>query len=51
MQQPPAYLYQDFLESNEARPVRILSEYLEPLKTVSGAEDSGHGRLFRFGAR
>ena len=32
MQQPPAYLYPEFLESNEARPVRILSEYLEPLK-------------------
>src|SRR6266571_4865674 len=32
MKQPPAYLYPEFLESNEARPVRILSEYLEPLK-------------------
>jgi uncharacterized protein (TIGR00730 family) len=32
MQQPPAYLYKEFLESSEARPVRILSEYLEPLK-------------------
>jgi uncharacterized protein (TIGR00730 family) len=31
-QQPLAYLYQDFLESAEARPIRILSEYLEPLR-------------------
>jgi uncharacterized protein (TIGR00730 family) len=31
-QQPLAYLYQEFLESAEARPVRILSEYLEPLR-------------------
>ena len=32
MPQPPlAYLNPDFLESDEARPIRILSEYLEPL--------------------
>jgi uncharacterized protein (TIGR00730 family) len=31
-QQPLAYLYQEFLESAEARPIRILSEYLEPLQ-------------------
>src|SRR5919206_4369452 len=31
-QQPLAYLYPEFLESPEARPIRILSEYLEPLK-------------------
>src|SRR5262247_2636217 len=31
-QQPLAYLNQEFLESAEARPVRILSEYLEPLR-------------------
>src|SRR5713226_6414305 len=31
-QQPMAYLYPDFLESPEARPIRILSEYLEPLR-------------------
>jgi uncharacterized protein (TIGR00730 family) len=30
-QQPLAYLYRDFLESAEARPLRILAEYLEPL--------------------
>jgi uncharacterized protein (TIGR00730 family) len=30
-QQPLAYLNEDFLDSNEARPIRILSEYLEPL--------------------
>src|SRR5881409_584113 len=31
-QQPLAYLYPEFLESPEARPIRILSEYLEPLR-------------------
>src|SRR2546427_1480446 len=31
-QQPMAYLYPEFLESDEARPIRILSEYLEPLR-------------------
>jgi hypothetical protein len=30
--QPLAYLYPEFLESSEGRPVRILSEYLEPLR-------------------
>jgi uncharacterized protein (TIGR00730 family) len=32
MTQPLAYHDLDFLDSSEARPVRILSEYLEPLK-------------------
>jgi uncharacterized protein (TIGR00730 family) len=31
-QQPLAYLDPDFLESEEGRPVRILSEYLDPMK-------------------
>src|SRR5579872_1870275 len=31
-QQPLAYLYPEFLESDEARPLRILAEYLEPLQ-------------------
>src|SRR5471030_7956 len=31
-QQPLAYLYPEFLESEEGRPVRILAEYLEPLR-------------------
>jgi uncharacterized protein (TIGR00730 family) len=31
-QQPLAYLFPEFLESPEARPIRILSEYLEPLR-------------------
>src|SRR2546426_9279189 len=31
-QQPLAYLLPEFLESAEARPIRILAEYLEPLK-------------------
>src|SRR6478609_6004511 len=30
-QQPLAYLDPEFLDSEEARPIRILSEYLEPL--------------------
>jgi uncharacterized protein (TIGR00730 family) len=30
--QPLAYLYPEFLESADARPIRILSEYLEPLR-------------------
>ena len=30
--QPLAYLMPDFLNSEDARPIRILSEYLEPLK-------------------
>jgi uncharacterized protein (TIGR00730 family) len=31
-QQPMAYLNQEFLDSQEARPIRILTEYLEPLQ-------------------
>ena len=31
-QQPLAYLSEEFLESAEARPIRFLSEYLEPLR-------------------
>jgi uncharacterized protein (TIGR00730 family) len=30
--QPLAYQFEEFLESAEARPIRILSEYLEPLR-------------------
>jgi uncharacterized protein (TIGR00730 family) len=30
--QPLAYLMRDFVESGEGRPIRILSEYLEPLR-------------------
>ena len=32
VQQPLAYLYPEFLDSPEARPIRILAEYLEPLR-------------------
>ncbi len=32
MSQPVAYLFEEFLESAEGRPIRILSEYLEPLR-------------------
>src|SRR5256885_11021848 len=31
-QQPLAYLNPEFLDSNDARPIRLLSEYLEPLR-------------------
>ena len=31
-QQPLAYLNPEFLDSSDARPIRILSEYLEPLR-------------------
>ena len=34
-QQPLAYLFPEFLESPEARPIRILSEYLEPMRRFS----------------
>ena len=30
--QPVAYLYPEFLESPDGRPIRILAEYLEPLR-------------------
>src|SRR6187551_3462203 len=30
--QPLAYMSSEFLESDEARPIRILAEYLEPLR-------------------
>jgi uncharacterized protein (TIGR00730 family) len=33
-QQPLAYLYPEFLESIEARPIRILAEYLEPWRRL-----------------
>jgi uncharacterized protein (TIGR00730 family) len=32
MTQPVAYLYEEFLESADGRPIRILAEYLEPLR-------------------
>src|SRR5438445_2403879 len=38
MTQPMAYLYPEFLESAEARPIRILSEYLEPLRRFKEAK-------------
>ena len=31
-QQPLAYHDEEFLESTDARPIRILAEYLEPLR-------------------
>ena len=50
-QQPLAYLYPEFLESDEGRPIRILAEYLEPLRRFKETEDPGHRRLLRIGAR
>jgi uncharacterized protein (TIGR00730 family) len=38
MAQPLAYLYPEFLESAEARPIRILAEYLEPLRRFKEAK-------------
>src|SRR5258708_24799169 len=32
--QPLAYMDPEFLESDDARPVRILAEYLEPLRRL-----------------
>jgi uncharacterized protein (TIGR00730 family) len=32
--QPLAYMNEDFLESDDARPIRILAEYLEPLRRL-----------------
>ncbi|MEQ1731489.1 MAG: TIGR00730 family Rossman fold protein [Vicinamibacterales bacterium] len=37
-QQPLAYLYPEFLESPDGRPIRILSEYLEPLRRFREAK-------------
>jgi uncharacterized protein (TIGR00730 family) len=33
-EQPLAYMDAEFLESNDARPIRILAEYLEPLRRL-----------------
>jgi hypothetical protein len=49
-QQPLAYENLEFLDSNEARPVRLLSEYLEPLKRFK-ARRSRTRSCFRVGAR
>ena len=49
-QQPLAYLDPEFLESDEGRPIRIISEYLEPLAALQGTEDPGHGGVLRIGA-
>ncbi|MDB4986318.1 MAG: hypothetical protein JWN04_1496 [Myxococcaceae bacterium] len=46
----PALAYKDaeFLESEEARPVRILAEYLEPLRTFK--REGVHGTVVFFGS-
>ena len=33
-EQPLAYMDSEFLESDDARPLRILAEYLEPLRRL-----------------
>ena len=33
-EQPLAYMDAEFLESDDARPIRILAEYLEPLRRL-----------------
>ncbi len=42
---PVAYLNETFLESPDARGLRILSEYLEPLVPFSRRKDAGYGGL------
>ncbi len=37
-EQPLAYLYPEFLESADGRPIRILAEYLEPLRRFREAK-------------
>ena len=49
--QPLAYHGPEFLESDDARPMRILAEYLEPLRRFKAAEHPGHGGVLRLGAR
>ena len=45
---PLAYKDDEFLESEEARPVRILAEYLEPLRTFQ--REGVHGTVVFFGS-
>ena len=44
-----AFLDAAFLESDEARPIRIMAEYLEPLRRFKAQNNPGHGRLLRLG--
>jgi len=45
---PLAYKDEKFLDSDEARPVRILAEYLEPLQTL--CREQGHETIVFFGS-
>ena len=45
--QPLAYMNPEFLESDEARPIRILAEYLEPHRRFRAAAHSRHRRVLR----
>ena len=47
---PLAYKDDEFLDSDDARPLRILAEYLEPLRDFSPRADPRHHRLLRLGA-
>ena len=49
----PALAYNDpkFIDSDEGRPVRIVSEYLAPLRTLSAAGVERDGRVFWLGPR
>ena len=40
----------EFLDSDDARPLRILAEYLAPLQAFRREQISRHGRLLRIGA-
>ena len=42
-QQPLAYEYPEFLDSNDARPIRILAEYLEPATSAAIEPDNKGG--------
>ena len=44
---PLAYKNEEFLNGRDSRPLRIISEYLEPLSHFRRQRDSGHGGVFR----
>ena len=44
--QPLAYMDRGFLESDDARPIRILAEYLEPLRRLKEQNIQDTVRLF-----
>ena len=46
---PKAYKNPEFLNSPQARTIRILAEYLEPESRFEKYQHSGHGRVLRLG--